>query len=100
MPSVSFDRATGLAKAGGYAGEGVAASNLAARALADLITGMDSELAELPMVGHEPKRWEPEPLRWLGVRHVQKAAARLEEKAIRTGRAPSGRSIAERLMSH
>jgi glycine/D-amino acid oxidase-like deaminating enzyme len=100
MPSVSFDRATGLAKAGGYAGEGVAASNLAARAVADLITGMDSELCALPMVGHEPKRWEPEPLRWLGVRHVQKAAARLEEKAIRTGRAPSGRSIAERLMSH
>ncbi len=100
MPSISFDRSTGLAKAGGYAGEGVAASNLAGRALADLITGMDTDLCALPMVDHEPKRWEPEPFRWLGVRHVQKAAARLEEKAIRTGRAPSGRSIAEHLMSH
>ena len=34
------------------------------------------------------------------LRHIQKAAARLEEKAIRTGKAPTGRSIAERLMSH
>jgi glycine/D-amino acid oxidase-like deaminating enzyme len=100
MPSIGFDRATGLAKASGYAGEGVAATNLAGRVLADLITGQDTDLGRLPMVGHEPKRWEPEPFRWLGVRHVQKAAARLEEKAIRTGKAPSGRSIAERLMSH
>ncbi len=100
MPSFSFDPSTGLAKAGGYAGEGVAAANLAGRTLADLITGGDTALCELPMVQHEPKKWEPEPLRWLGVRHIQKAASRLEEKAVRTGKAPSGRSIAERLMSH
>ena len=100
MPSFSFDQATGLAKAGGYAGEGVAATNLAGRTLADLITGGGTPLCELPMVQHEPKAWEPEPLRYLGVRYIQKAAARMEEKAVRTGKAPSGRSIAERLMSH
>jgi glycine/D-amino acid oxidase-like deaminating enzyme len=100
MPSFSFDPSTGLAKAGGYAGEGVAAANLAGRTMADLITGGGTALCELPMVQHEPKKWEPEPFRYLGVRHIQKAAAKLEEKAIRTGKAPSGRSIAERLMSH
>jgi glycine/D-amino acid oxidase-like deaminating enzyme len=100
LPSFSYDRTTGLAKAGGYAGEGVAASNLAGRTLADLITGGGTALCELPMVQHEPKKWEPEPLRWLGVRHIQKASAKLEAKAIRTGKAPSGRSIAERMMSH
>jgi glycine/D-amino acid oxidase-like deaminating enzyme len=100
MPSFSFDPSTGLAKAGGYAGEGVAATNLAGRTLADLITGGGTELCELPMVQHEPKKWEPEPLRYLAVRHIQKAAAKLEDKAMRTGKAPSGRSIAERLMSH
>jgi glycine/D-amino acid oxidase-like deaminating enzyme len=100
MPSFRYDRESGLAKAGGYAGEGVAASNLAGRTLADLITGGGTALCELPMVQHEPKRWEPEPFRWLGVRHIQKASARLEDKAIRTGRPPSGRSLAERLMSH
>ena len=38
-PSVGFDRATGLAWAGGYVGDGVATTNLAGRTLADLITG-------------------------------------------------------------
>ncbi len=100
LPSFSFDPATGLAKAGGYAGEGVAATNLAGRTLADLINGGGTPRCDLPMVQHEPKRWEPEPLRWLGVRHIQKAAARMEDRAVRTGKPPSGRSIAERLMSH
>ena len=99
-PKRSFDQATGLAKAGGYAGEGVAAANLAGRTLADLITGEGTPLCDLPMVQHEPKNWEPEPFRYLGVRYIQKAAARMEERAVRTGKAPSGRSIAERLMSH
>jgi glycine/D-amino acid oxidase-like deaminating enzyme len=65
MPSVGRDG--GLAWAGGYVGDGVAATNLAGRTLADLITGRDSELTGLPWVGHRSRRWEPEPLRWLGV---------------------------------
>jgi glycine/D-amino acid oxidase-like deaminating enzyme len=100
MPSFSFDRSTGLAKAAGYAGEGVAATNLAGRTLADLITGGGTALCELPMVQHEPRKWEPEPFRYLGVRYIQKAAARMEDKAVKSGKPPSGRSIAERLMSH
>src|SRR5690606_4347082 len=39
FPSVGMDRATGLAWAGGYVGDGVATSNLAGRTLADLIRG-------------------------------------------------------------
>ncbi len=65
--SVGFDRASGLAWAGGYVGDGVATTNLAGRTLADLITGTDSALVHLPWVGHRSPRWEPEPLRWLGV---------------------------------
>ena len=65
--SVGLDRTTGLAWAGGYVGDGVATTNLAGRTLADLITGADSELVALPWVGHRSPRWEPEPLRWLGV---------------------------------
>ena len=52
-----------MGTAGGYVGEGVAPSNLAGRTLADLITGADSELAELAWVGIESRPWEPEPLR-------------------------------------
>ena len=65
--SVGLDRATGLAWAGGYVGDGVSTTNLAGRTLADLITGADTPLTRLPWVGHESPRWEPEPLRWLGV---------------------------------
>ena len=65
--SVGVDRATGLAWAGGYVGDGVATTNLAGRTLADLITGADTPLTALPWVGHVSPRWEPEPLRWLGV---------------------------------
>jgi glycine/D-amino acid oxidase-like deaminating enzyme len=65
--SVGLDRASGLAWAGGYVGDGVSTTNLAGRTLADLITGTDSDLVHLPWVGHHSPPWEPEPLRWLGV---------------------------------
>ncbi|MEU8615348.1 FAD-binding oxidoreductase, partial [Actinoplanes sp. NPDC048791] len=65
MPSVGL--ADGLAWAGGYVGDGVAAANLAGRTLADLITGTDSERTRLPWTGHRSRAWEPEPLRWLGI---------------------------------
>jgi glycine/D-amino acid oxidase-like deaminating enzyme len=65
-PGVSIDRGAGLAWAGGYVGEGVAASNLAGRTLRDLILGRDTELSRLPWVGPQPRRWEPEPLRAIG----------------------------------
>lgn len=65
--SVGFDASTGIAWAGGYVGDGVATTNLAGRTLADLITGTPSELTTLPWVNHRSRRWEPEPLRWLGI---------------------------------
>jgi len=67
FPSVGFDRQSGAAWAGGYVGEGVAASNLAGRTLADLITGTDSPRVDLPWVGHRSRNWAPEPLRWLSI---------------------------------
>ena len=66
--SVSFDKATGLGAAGGYVGHGVTATNLAGRTLADLVLDRRTPLSELPWVGHTSRNWEPEPLRWLGVR--------------------------------
>lgn len=65
--TVGSDPQTGLAWAGGYAGDGVTTSNLAGRTLADLVTGRETALTALPWVGRSPRRWEPEPLRWLGV---------------------------------
>jgi glycine/D-amino acid oxidase-like deaminating enzyme len=63
----SFDPKTGIASAGGYTGEGVCATNMAGRTLRDLILERDTELTALPWVGPPSRRWEPEPIRWLGV---------------------------------
>jgi glycine/D-amino acid oxidase-like deaminating enzyme len=69
LPSVMVDYSTGLASAGGYTGDGVVLSHVAATALADLLTRPDVETAHtrLPFVQHQSKRWEVEPLRWLGI---------------------------------
>lgn len=65
---VCFDPVTGLGHAGGYVGHGVASANLAGRTLCDLALGRDSRLTHLPIVNWTGRRWELEPLRWLGVR--------------------------------
>ena len=65
--SVDFDPVVGLGHAGGYVGQGVTSAYLAGRTLADLVTGADSERTRLPFVGHRWRRWEPEPLRWVGI---------------------------------
>jgi glycine/D-amino acid oxidase-like deaminating enzyme len=86
MASVGLDRATGLAWAGGYVGDGVAAANLAGRTLADLIRGDDSDRTRLPWVQHRSRPWEPEPLRWLGVNAARWLAASSDASEERTGR--------------
>jgi glycine/D-amino acid oxidase-like deaminating enzyme len=86
QPSVHFDKETGMGHAGGYVGDGVAAANLGGRTLADLVLERDTDLARLPWVGHRSKKWEPEPLRWIGAN----AASRLVP-AIDRGEARSGR---------
>ena len=83
--TVGLDRATGLAWAGGYVGTGVAAANLAGRTLTDLILGRSTALTALPWVGHRVRRWEPEPLRWLGVRGLY-VAYRAADRAEHRGR--------------
>jgi glycine/D-amino acid oxidase-like deaminating enzyme len=65
---VVFDKSSGLGWAGGYVGHGVTATNLAGRTLADLVLDQPSPHTELPWVGHRSRNWEPEPLRWIGVR--------------------------------
>jgi glycine/D-amino acid oxidase-like deaminating enzyme len=84
-PHVHYDERTGLASAGGYVGDGVAAANLAGRTLADLILRRDSDLTRLPWVGHRSRRWEPEPLRWLGVHLVEFAAGRADRAEASVG---------------
>jgi glycine/D-amino acid oxidase-like deaminating enzyme len=89
--SIEFDRATGIARAGGLAGHGVVASSLCGRTLADLILERDSELTSLPWVGHRTGRWEVEPARVVAQRlitAVLASADRMED----AGRGPARRA--------
>jgi glycine/D-amino acid oxidase-like deaminating enzyme len=96
--SVQLDRTTGLGWAGGYVGSGVATSNLAARTLRDLVQqdsgqGHGTELTALPWVGHRVRRWEPEPLRWAGVRGMY-AAYRGADRRELAGRSAATDAVA------
>ena len=84
--SVTFDKTTGMAAAGGYVGDGVTTSNLAGRTLADLILGNDSALTRLPWVNHQSPAWEPEPFRWIGVNAGIKAAGFSDASEQRRGK--------------
>jgi glycine/D-amino acid oxidase-like deaminating enzyme len=64
--SVSFDPSSGIARAGGYVGDGVGLSHLAGFTVADLVLGASTPRTALPFVNHRSPRWEPEPLRYLG----------------------------------
>ncbi|MGH9176064.1 MAG: NAD(P)/FAD-dependent oxidoreductase, partial [Vicinamibacterales bacterium] len=100
MPTMRYDAAESVAIAGGYTGTGVATANLAGKLLADLVQRRDTDLTRLPMTTHTPRKWEPEPLRFLGVRFVQRGFEQLDAKAERTGVAPNGKSLVERITRH
>jgi glycine/D-amino acid oxidase-like deaminating enzyme len=86
--SVGLDRDTGLGWGGGYVGNGLSATNLAGRTLRDLVLDRDTELRRLAWTDRRVRRWEPEPLRWLGVRamYVAYRTADRRESARRSAR--------------
>jgi glycine/D-amino acid oxidase-like deaminating enzyme len=99
--SVGFDQLTGHAWAGGYVGDGVTTTNLAGRTLADLITRRDTDLVGLPWVNHRSRKWEPEPLRWLGINAMLRLPIGADRYEERTGKTEKWRSkILERFIGH
>jgi glycine/D-amino acid oxidase-like deaminating enzyme len=98
MPAVAFDRSRGLAWGGGYVGDGVALSGLAGRTLADLLLGRDTDETQLPWVGHRWKRWEPEPLRWLGIQTMTAVMTSADRVEARTGRPARRAKLLDRLV--
>jgi glycine/D-amino acid oxidase-like deaminating enzyme len=96
--SVGLDRATGLAWAGGYVGDGVSTTNLAGRTLAELIVARDGALTRLPWVGHRSRNWEPEPLRWLGANAGLRAMTWADQAEQRRGRPSRLASVVNAMM--
>jgi len=74
-PFIDEDTSAGIIRAGGYAGQGLTASHLAGRIIADLISEPGSELTTLPWVRPAPRNWEPEPLRWIGANSLYRTYA-------------------------
>ncbi len=99
-PTMAFDPATGIATSRGYIGHGLSTTNLGGRVLADLIGGRSTPLTDLPIVNHRSPNWEVEPFRFLGVRYTQWAVGRLDDQIAKSGKPPSGKSLAERISSH
>ncbi len=95
---VGLDRGSGLGWAGGYVGDGVATTNLAGRTLADLIRRRDTGLVTLPWVHHRSRRWEVEPLRWLGTNAALRVMARADRMEARSGRPARSAELFSRLM--
>lgn len=93
--AVDHDATSGIVWAGGYVGDGLSTTNLAGRTIADLVTGEDSELVELPWVNHRSRDWEPEPLRFVGANLglLAMGIADLEERVTRRP------SLAAKIMS-
>ena len=87
-PTVMLDRVHKYARLGGYVGDGVAATNLFARTLVDLLLERQTSLTQLPFVNHRSPRWEPEPLRFLGVNSLIALSESIDTYEARHGKAP------------
>ena len=85
-PCVQWNRETRTGWAGGYVGEGVAASNLAGRAMADLVAGRTTALTELPWIDDVARRWEPEPLRFFGAKAIESFGDRADQTEFESGK--------------
>ncbi len=84
-PSVNFDRRSGLASLGGYVGDGVAATNLAARTLAHLIADDKHPLTNLAWVNQQSRKWEIEPLRYFGINGLLRLSNNMDKHECETG---------------
>jgi glycine/D-amino acid oxidase-like deaminating enzyme len=98
-PHMLCDRASGIALSGGYGGEGVGASNLGGRTLADLILERDTELVHQPWVMPQGgldtlKAWEPEPCRWLGYNAIIRSFVHEDQTLANPATAPWRRKLA------
>ena len=98
-PHMLCHHATGIALSGGYGGEGVGATNLGGRALADLILGQETPLTHQPWVIRERglealKAWEPEPCRWLGYNAIIRSFVHEDQVLANPNTAPWRRKLA------
>lgn len=84
---------------GGYAGHGMTTTNLAGRTVRDIVIGARTSNVDLPWVEHQSNRWEPEPLRWLGVQAVYGAYRAADKRETKRGGGTSALGRAATLLA-
>jgi putative aminophosphonate oxidoreductase len=72
----------------GWSGNGVGPSFLAGRVLSALALEADDEWSRVPLINRPPKRFPPEPVRFLGAQIVRQAVV-AKERAENAGRRPA-----------
>jgi len=98
--SCNFDPTTGLGSSGGYVGDGVGTAHLGGKTLAHLITETQSELTTLPWVNHVSRKWEPEPLRWIGANLGLQVMQRADSYEQKTGKNSRSAAYMSRMLGH
>ncbi len=98
--SCNFDPSTGLGSSSGYVGDGVGTAHLGGKTLAHLITGTESELTTLPWVNHVSRKWEPEPLRWIGANLGLQVMQRADSHEQKTGKNSRSAAYMSRMLGH
>jgi glycine/D-amino acid oxidase-like deaminating enzyme len=98
--SCNFDPSTGLGSSSGYVGDGVGTAHLGGKTLAHLITGTESELTTLPWVNHDSRKWEPEPLRWIGTNLGLQVMQRADSYEEKTGKDSRSAAFMNRMLGH
>lgn len=84
--SARIDHKSHIASLGGYVGDGVAFSYVAAKEIARSIHGTASDYHPLPIVNHVSPRWEPEPLRYIGINSILRLTTRADETEKKIGK--------------
>jgi glycine/D-amino acid oxidase-like deaminating enzyme len=98
--SCNYDPTTGIGSSGGYVGDGLGTAHLGGKTLAHLITKTESELTTLPWVNHHSRKWEPEPLRWLGANLGLQVMQRADSNEERTGKTSRSAHYLARMLGH
>jgi hypothetical protein len=83
--TAQIDHRTNIASLGGYVGDGVAFSYVAAKEVARSIQS-SFENNPLPIVNHASRRWEPEPFRFIGINTILRLTDKADETEQKNGR--------------
>jgi glycine/D-amino acid oxidase-like deaminating enzyme len=97
-PYVQCDPNNGFGRLGGYAGDGVTMSYLASKILAYEVLNEESELRRLHFVNTRIRKWEPEPIRYLGINTMVKLSGMADKEERITGRSSLLNKVIEPLI--